>query len=566
MVLARGGPMSRKPDHKGKESQIRTFWRRIRFRYWHTTDSWPFLIVSRFFKALLLMGLWLIPAIFLSRLLSKLFPEIKPADRETTALLTALLTALIGFGIQQWKGLEEEEERRHHKREEALNAIGDLIALLQKNPSEGARKYLELSQKGGIWQSGYIKAALEEAWEKQAPEELQIVVKVLEGSPRPSQLTTQMLNALHWAEAHLDEDWRHQVRDVFSEMGTGPPLGDRLWLALQKAWLPASQKFRRVEHADWEQILGLQYLGLKRNPFGPEKAEAEPLRLRDIRVSPSWWNEVQQAKSGIFITDPGGGRTTTALLLAYDALLEGTALPVYWPIATRAIILDTLVRTVAQTLAYLIAARPTLFTSSPHSSRIAVARLLIGCLTDPLQYLSRGGLPSTGEGQRVWNEIQSHIHDPCISHPADYFPLLGDVHLNDFPCILILADAQQDIEEASLVALWALKGLLEHKDIAIKCFLPASALTEQLGKKLCWSDKDLEELIKRRFALLSPGESLGAWCDMRTWEGPSAQDRLIAAARGNPARLIQMGNNLLRWIGRNQRLLTPEDVDTVLTP
>lgn len=60
-------------------------------------------------------------------------------------------------------------------------------------------------------------------------------------------------------------------------------------------------------------------------------------------------------------------------------------------------------------------------------------------------------------------------------------------------------------------------------------------------------------------------DSLASWCD------PVARrldpdDRLVAASGGTPAGLIRKGNELLRWIGKNQAKLSARSLDDILGP
>jgi len=521
-------------------------------------------MIGRFLKALALLGLWLlVVALIIRFLLPSLLGGLRLEDeKETIALIGTLLTALIGFGIQQWKGLEEEEQRRRQRREEALTAIEDFASLVRNNPSEGARQYIDLKNRGGIWQSGQVRAALEETWEKSAPKELRTVVTVIESPGAKDKKEPEVKDALLWAYRNLDEDWRCRVAEVLYQKGLGTPQQERLWLSSLKLDPSAA-----TGYADWDRVRGLFVLGLDRHPFGLEKSEADPLFLLEVRTFPSWWNKVDSVESGLFVAESGGGRTATALLLTYDFLQSKAAFPVYWRFHQTEATVLSLACIVAQALVDYIAIRPSSFTNSAHSARTAITRLLIGCLEDPLRAFRRAGLPTAGEGEKVLREIKSCLSDPYFPLTltlSDYLSLLSDARPDDFPCTVVLLDAQETPREDTLWDLWNPGEVLARAGIFLKIFLPASPETERLGEQLSWSDEDLKELLTRRFALIKPGENVEALCDLKEWGEQSAEALLIAAARRNPAMLIRLGNQLLSRIGQTGRRLTPSDVQKVL--
>ncbi len=541
---------------------LRRLLRRLRWAYWRSSESWPLTMIGQFIRALLLLGLWLLVGSCIVRfLLPYLLPGVQLADKETIALLGTLLTALIGFGIQQWRGLEEEKQRESQKREEALTVIDELTSLIRDNPSEGARRYLEFKAKGGVWQSGQVRARLDEIWEKNAPRELKTAVALMEGSPLKEVEESEIRDALLWAYTHLDDDWRCRAADVLHRVGVSTPQQERLWLSLLRIHPTSSAD------VDWDRMRGLRQLGLERNPFGAEKAEADPLFLLEVRTYPSWWSKVTPIQSGLFVAEYGGGRTTMALLLAHDLLQSKEAFPVYWKPASVEMSPNHLVQAIAQALVNYIALRPSVYISSAHSARTAIARLLNGCFADPLDALRRAGLPAVGEGQRVLRELESLLDTLRFSRPLlpnDYLPLLNDARLSEFPHTLVLLDIQQEPGESALWHILTLMDPLARTGVFLKVFLPVSPNTEHLGERILWSGEDLKELLSRRFALLGPGETLEAWCELKKWRELPPDDRLIAAARGNPAALIRLGNRLLSRIGQTGHRLTPDDVQLVL--
>ncbi len=389
---------------------LRRLLQRLRWAYWRSAYSWPLTVIGQFLRALLLLGLWLLVGSCIVRfLLPYLLPGVQLADKETIALLGTLLTALIGFGIQQWRGLEEEKQRESQKREEALTAIDELTSLIRDNPSEGARRYLEFKAKGGVWQSGQVRARLDEIWEKNAPRELKTAVALMEGSPL-KKVEESEIRALLWAYTHLDDDWRCRAADVLHREGVSTPQQERLWLSLLRIHPTSSAD------VDWDRMRGLWQLGLERNPFGAEKAEADPLFLLEVRTYPSWWSKVTPIQSGLFVAEHGGGRTTMALLLAHDLLQSKEAFPVYWKPASVEMSPNHLVQAIAQALVNYIALRPSVYNIQrpfgQNCDRTAAERMLCG----------PAGRPSPGWITCRWRGTEGIAGAGILAGYSPFFP------------------------------------------------------------------------------------------------------------------------------------------------
>lgn len=554
--------------------------RRIQWWYWRLADAWPISALWRYVKALFILFLWAGAAIGLFYLLRFLLPGIpmgsestEGVSRESIALLGSLLTALIGFGLQQWKGQEEEEQRQHEEESRALCVVEEEFPdLLRKDLSEGARRYVEMRKKGGIWQHGRIRARLEEVWEREASPELRCAVAFIEKFSKTENFTlSEQIDALLWVYHYLDEDWRSRAADELLNRGVAfPEWSEKKWRAILGIW-PEVTLGKGLSVPDRWIIQGLRYLGLGVNPFGAERAEMDAHLLR-ARAIPSWWEKLASLSAGLFFTVPGGGRTAAALLMAYDVLDKRTAFPVYCRVAAAGLSLADLARWTAQAMARYIALSPLSYMKCPHSAKQAMKRLLSGYLpTDPIAYLREVGLSPVGEGGKVLEEIRSYLADssrPLLA-PADLLTLFGEARPEDFSCTLILADVQGVTEsEESILSLYALSDALARAGIIVQVFLATPSTTDlrKCGESLEWSEEDLEALLHNRLRLLSSDDSLDTWSDMRVWRGLSVEERLIAAAERTPRELIRKGNALLRHIGKTGRRLTPEDLDEVLGP
>lgn len=556
--------------------------RRIQWWYWHHADDWPLSALRRYGKALFILLLWTLTATGFFYLLIFLLPDTLHApptgrgadgvSKESVALLGSLLTALIGFGLQQWKGQEEEERRRREEEDSALSLIGEEFCdLLHRDPSEAARRYLDLRRKGGVWQSNRVRARIEEIWEKGASPELRCAISVMEELPERGEFDrSKQVDALLWAYNHLDEDWKSRAANALIVLGgTFPAWAEEAWRAMLGIWPEITLGRGRVSIPDRRIFRGLHHLGLNINPFGSEKAEADAHLLK-ARVVPLWWERLASLSPGLFFTAPGGGRTAAALLLAYDVLYKRTAFPVYCRVETAQLDLEGLAWWTAQAIARYIALSPPSFTKCPYSTKRAIKRLLSGYMpVDPLLYLQEAGMPSIGEGGKVLEEFRTYLAGS--SGPSfvqtDLVALLGEARPADFPRTLILADVQGVVDtEDVILSFYALQEALAQARITLQVFLAASPTTnlQKYGESLEWSEEDLRALLQNRLRLLSSDDSLDAWSDIRVWEGPPVEMRLIAAAARNPRELIDKGNALLRRIGETGCRLIPQDLDEVL--
>lgn len=557
----------------------RRWWRRIQnpFQnlykwYWHHSEDWLILPITKYLKALFILVLWLFAGVCLFRLVLNIF-GISPEGKEEKEIITlagSLLTAIIGFGLQQWKGQEEEEQRRRQKEDEAISNIErEFSDLLQRDLSEGARRFVELRRELGVWQHSRVRVVLEEVWGKKAPVELRRAVAIIKDLPERKTISPQdSVAALIWAHEYLDQDWRLGAIEELSRLEQPRYLletRDEEWWAVIGIWTEVSFETGLVSKPDRDLISGIHYLGLKDNPFSSEKAEKDPILL-SANTAPSWW---EGPCAGLSITVPGGGRTAAALLLARNALQERTAFPIYWRVSSSRVVLNDLLRVIAMTVARYIAIRPGSFVSSTSLRRAAISRLLTCYLpTHPLPYLREAGLSPVGEGKVLEEAFTScsGISAQSSLSGREIYNLLGRSIPADFRRMWILVDVQESAGgEDIILNLHTLAENLDRFGVVLQAFLPYSASTdvEVYGRTCFWSDEDLRRLLRTRL-LVGGDETLDAWCDLRRWAGQSAEDRLIAAAQGSPAALIRLGKALLCRIGRVKQKLCSQDLNDVL--
>ena len=575
---------------------IRSAWQWLQRTWWRWSERWPVSSVVVFVKALPLLALWLFAAFAVFYRL--LFPLMGPGE-ETFTLLVALVAALVGFGLQQWKSLTEEESNRRQRRQKAIEEIESLGSLLRSDLSAAARRYMELSARGGgVWKSGQVQHALQELWKTTAPTELRCTVELLsclEDSERffssvKSVGPEHSGDVLLWAVEQLDDEWRQKASNGVSLLVQQPEyrqyitgavlqaIEQRPWRAILQAWSHVSLWRGFPPAADPELARGLRYLGLKSNPFGSGQAETDTL-LRKSRIAPPWLEDLHGPRSALLVGGPGSGKTATALLLAYDNLQRHDAFPVYYPATPDALRLDDLAQVLAQTLPRYLVIVPAGFLKRAVAGRSAIAHLLARYVSPNLALcFHQAGLPSTGE-DKLLREIEDLTHGCSFQKPLtdnELLALLSEARPRGFQYTIMLLDVQRQTDEGEntsseqcLQSLLDLSDALARVCVFIKIFLPdtfqKSLRRAQLPlepTQLQWSNDDLFRLLKNRLKQFGD-ETLVAWCDPR--EGYLSPDsRLVRAAQGTPGGLIRKGNELLRRIGQTQHRLTVDDLDDVL--
>ncbi len=574
--------MAGKKSSPGWLHRVHQGFRQVQRWYWHHADDWPLSALQQYGKALVVLIIWLLTALCIFCLIQCLLPDTLSApltegvtgvSKEAIALLGSLLTALIGFGLQQWKGQEEEERRRQEQIRQALCEIQEFDELLRENPSDGARQYLKYRKRGGIWQKPQVQDALSEAWEK-APAELRQFVAIVENPPEARNIgTEEAIQALRWAYESLDEEWHTKADAALGGFSLPIPGWERRELqSIVGIWPEVQLEATPPFPMDHELLRGIRALGLKGNPFGPEKVESQPLWEESI-VAPSWWEKARYPRTEIFITLPGGGRTTLALYLVREALRQRTGFPIYWRVnaqeSASGSLLDQLMSVVAIVLVRYIALRPQGLTNATPLHRKSIVRSLFHYLSeDPLSSLQRAGLPSVGEGLTVEKIVQSYAPTLSCEKLSDWeiYDLLRQSIPAGFPCLWILADMQGKSNEKVAQNFYGLTQTLQRFGVIMQVFMdsPSPPDLEAFGEVCLWTADDLRQMLRRRLQILSGDETLDTWCDLREWHGPPAEERLIRAANFSPARLVCLGNEVLRCIGRTGRRLSPEDMDEIL--
>jgi hypothetical protein len=144
-------------------------------------------------------------------------------------------------------------------------------------------------------------------------------------------------------------------------------------------------------------------------------------------------------------------------------------------------------------------------------------------------------------------------------------------------------DQHEDVAvEECIVSLVEYSDKLARNGVFVKAFLPCEFCEQEdqnIGERIIgleWSDGQLRKLLEERLKpfvqdadVYDPRTErmhpLRPWCDPREAD-LFLEGRLVKAAHGKPGALIRKGDELLRLIGREQRLLREEDLVDVLGP
>jgi len=561
----------------------------------------------------------------------------------SAAILAALATAAVGFAVQQWSKMAEEERLRQKAREEAYNQINELPKLLERDLSEGARHYDQLLQaSGSVWSDQAIQHHLRATWEQVAQSELRIFVelaRVLRESfedPDRRLLAAaakfedrKTVAALEWAYARLDEDWQMQAREMLLILSAKLPHASFMtdavvWEMLNKSLYAVMQvwphlSFWRAAPASSESLVveplvqrGIQYLGLKTNPFGSLQAETDS-RLLKYHMDPLWLQDLRTVNPTLIFGQPGAGKTAAALLVTHDCLnahirspKADDLFPVYCRIEPETMSLYAHLSDLAQALAKVLlrylAVTPKEFVNARVSSRAAIAHLFgryIGTWTDITLALHEAGLPEAGLGLQMLERIKQLSHGISFTKEltgADLLSKMSQAYPQGFKHVLFLLDVQQVGDSSAFPTVQYVRSLvnlmahLTRAGIVVKIFLPVDAkespppldrYTPVQSMYLKWESADLLQLL-RNWLAPTGDDSIMQWCNpeakdllskalpvnevRRTPEGLTeiVNQLLVNAAHGTPRGLTEKGNALLRRIGEIQRLLSVEDLQEIL--
>ena len=327
---------------------------------------------------------------------------------------------------------------------------------------------------------------------------------------------------------------------------------------------------------------GVQRLGLDFNPFGPEKAEQDP-RLPDLfyRLSPVW-EEATAPQPSIFVAPPASGRSALVWMIRYEGGLTGSSLegvfPVFAPLFSCASAeeLGQVLRTaMAGALCHSLARDPYGLLGLAEAEQRGLAELLLsstGGLTPLLRQLQAAGLePDDPDGQLLQEALtviarSRETWTGEMNWEIPRFHPYGTKHT-----FLLVDVACTDKEVANLV----LESLFERwlpylapRHVVPKVFVTAEPDDCPITPvQITWDEDALQGLLNHRLqraGLMLPTDrpAMEGWVEEMDDPGRA----LVQGAKGSPARLIRLGNKLIRRIAQSEPLDASEFLEIVAVP
>ena len=307
---------------------------------------------------------------------------------------------------------------------------------------------------------------------------------------------------------------------------------------------------------------GVQRLGLDFNPFGPEKAEQDP-RLPDLfyRLSPVW-DEVTAPQPSVLIAPPACGRSALLWMIRYESGLIGSAVegvfPVFVPLfscASGQELAETLRAAIAEALCRALGRDPYGLLGLTEAEQRGLSELLLssaGGLAPLLRQLQVAGLsPEDADGQLLQEALgvaarARETWDGKMNWDIPRFHPYGMKHTFLLVDVACSDKAVIDLTLESLLERWL--PSLAPRCVVPKVFVPAEPDDCPITPvPIEWSESALTNLLRHRMeraGLMIPAgrPALEGWV-----EGLDDADKVLAqGAKGSPARLIRLGNQIIR--------------------
>jgi hypothetical protein len=463
--------------------------------------------------------------------------------------------------------------------EQQYLAVGEMVALVQSQEpdSRDARDLglvIELAQACGEGKD-HVVSIVEQYGVEKVISALQTVGQRYE--PQLGDLTTRLLGHLR-----RNPDYADKVQNLLGEKQSGRELLRRAdWPLL---WSSARPTDSGVV-GRWSSQVGLNF-----NPFGSEAAELDS-RL-PWYVIDSIYQKARGACPLVVTGESGAGKTTAALMLAYDCghppanPRETGTFPVYYPLRLvtalaedASTVLSPLVRATAREILRYLWLQPGGLLDLPPFSQDAVRLFLTLAYSDSESLLAAEVGRLSRELQRILAPIspsKDWLHSPRL-RDDDWLDLFPEALPAGFRRYEWLVDVPGRVSArlpdelpGFLSRLLDLAVPLTLVGVHLKLFVSsevAGILDPPAGLEmvhLTWQEKDLELMLGQRIRQAGSG-SLMALC------GPGValdfEKRFVQAARGSPRRLVRLGNALFTQAANHTAdspQLTESDWDAAL--
>jgi hypothetical protein len=335
---------------------------------------------------------------------------------------------------------------------------------------------------------------------------------------------------------------------------------------------------------------------LEFNPFGPTRAELDPL-LKEYSISDVLKN-TRGKRSVVAFGESGSGRTAAALLLAFycedppTSPREGDAFPVYWPMLRETsceidpyTCVVSATEAAAQSVLEYVACRPDGFLDLDEPGRYGVTRLLSvwSGSRDQLETELRRVGPSSEAKERLIREITTLYQPASYGLDTGRIPdLLANALPTGFGSMYLILDLHSSPSSyssstlaESLRPLLHLAVPLAIKGVYLKFFLPKNLRSQLNLRAACemvlleWGEEDLANMLDKRIQAAG-GNDMMDLCLPDVAREPVPDLRLVQAADGSPRRLVILGNELLekaaQQASEEEWRLSAELVDSILGP
>ncbi len=484
----------------------------------------------------------------------------------TTPLL-ALAAALIGFGWQWW----QEGQKRKQAQLDEIRQVKILVG--QEELAKAGQKLVEVTSRYG--REPGLRGELEEARKCVHLAQMEFICEVLAAT----NLDEAYRRCEDLKKLREDEGWTDP--ELITSLEETEAAITRQPLRWPELWPDEMQRRDSPAIAAWLEESGTD---LEFNPFGPERAEEDPL-LPQLFVEPPDWERMKAPEPTVVFGANGSGRTASCLLLAHTCTTtrlgldrtggqidtfpvrlalfpEGKldqAAETCWRMLTRALAQDTL---------KFLARNPQTFAKTPFGQQRALARLfamhrhylgdLVRYLGDAAPDLDRAVASYLADNIR---QAAQGTQPPTPADEAEVVTTLAEARLLPFQQCYVLVEVPDRVstqlppEEIAhhLGSLLQMMRPLAARKVYLKLFIPVDVkpylgpLPSQVNEvELSWELPVLQEMLKWRVQQAGAASFRALFRRLPREIDPEAL--LVQAAlksKGPPRRLIQLGQELL---------------------